>query len=148
MKPHGTFVQGDVVSLSDSEATLSDGRVLAFDWAAIATGSSYAVGKATEGAVTTEGRRAEVEVSVCVLSMRARVCGAHSLSHNTWVGPSGACGVRALMQSASLLLLRHRRWQPQWRRRRRCSSWAAAPWVWSWLARSVRCALLVRACAC
>lgn len=65
MKPHGTFIQGTVVDLTDSTAALQDGRVLKFDFAAIATGSSYAVGKAAAGdAITTEQRREEVKVSL------------------------------------------------------------------------------------
>lgn len=61
MKPHGTFVRGEVAQLTDTAATLRDGTVLQFDFAAIATGSSYAVGKASEGGpLTADGRRAEV----------------------------------------------------------------------------------------
>ena len=62
MKPHGTFIQGEVVELTDNTAKLQDGRVISFDFAAIATGSSYAVGKASQGATTIEGRRAELQV--------------------------------------------------------------------------------------
>lgn len=63
MKPHGTFIQGEVVELTDSTAKLKDGRTINFDFAAIATGSSYAVGKAAGGgAVTTEARKAELQV--------------------------------------------------------------------------------------
>jgi hypothetical protein len=54
MKPHGTFIQGEVASLTDTAVTLEDGRSISFDLAAIATGSSYAVGKAdAAGALTT-----------------------------------------------------------------------------------------------
>jgi hypothetical protein len=63
MKPHGTFIQGEVASLTDTAVTLEDGRSISFDLAAIATGSSYAVGKAdAAGALTTEARRAELQV--------------------------------------------------------------------------------------
>jgi hypothetical protein len=63
MKPHGTFIQGEVASLTDNAVTIKDGRSITFDLAAIATGSSCAVGKAdAQGAVTMEARRAELQV--------------------------------------------------------------------------------------
>jgi hypothetical protein len=61
MKPHGTFIQGEVVALSDSSATLADGTQLTFDYAAIATGSSYAVGKSSS-AFTLQQRMQELQV--------------------------------------------------------------------------------------
>lgn len=63
MKPHGTFLLGEVEELTDSSVKLKDGRTVEFDYAAIATGSSYAVGKATGGATTTEARKAELQVT-------------------------------------------------------------------------------------
>jgi hypothetical protein len=61
MKPHGTFIQGEVVALTDSSATLADDTQLQFDYAAIATGSSYAVGKSST-AVTLQQRLQELQV--------------------------------------------------------------------------------------
>lgn len=40
MKPHGKFVQGEVVQLTDNTATLKDGSTLRFDYAAICTGTA------------------------------------------------------------------------------------------------------------
>ncbi|GBF90381.1 hypothetical protein Rsub_02487 [Raphidocelis subcapitata] len=45
LKPHGTFVCGEVVSLTDREAALADGRKLPFDYAAVCTGSAQALWK-------------------------------------------------------------------------------------------------------
>lgn len=59
MKPHGRFIQGQVASLTDTAATLQDGTVLSFDYAAICTGSSYDVGKGE--ASSLEARQAEVQ---------------------------------------------------------------------------------------
>jgi ATP-dependent protease HslVU (ClpYQ) peptidase subunit len=61
MKPHGAFIKGDVAELTDTSAKLHDGRVLDFDVAVVATGSSYAVGKAT-AATSTQDRKAELQV--------------------------------------------------------------------------------------
>lgn len=61
MKPHGTFIQGEVTQLSNSTAVLADGTQLAFDYAAIATGSSYAVGKSST-ALTLQQRLQELQV--------------------------------------------------------------------------------------
>jgi hypothetical protein len=61
MKPHGTFIRGEVVALNDSSATLADGTQLAFDYAVIATGSSYAVGKSSS-AFTLQQRVQELQV--------------------------------------------------------------------------------------
>jgi hypothetical protein len=63
MKPHGRFILGQVVELTDSTVKLQDGRTIDFDFAAIATGSNYAVGKATGGATTAEARKAELQVT-------------------------------------------------------------------------------------
>jgi hypothetical protein len=63
MQPHGTFIQGEVVALSDSSATLADGTQLAFDYAVIATGSSYAVGKSST-ATTLQQRLQELQVGL------------------------------------------------------------------------------------
>lgn len=62
MKPHGTFILGQAVELTDSTVKLQDGRTIDFDFASIATGSNYAVGKATGGAPTAEARKAELQV--------------------------------------------------------------------------------------
>jgi len=62
MKPHGTFILGEVVRLTDTSATLADGRTLEFDYAAICSGSDYAVGKSNT-AVTLDKRRQELKVT-------------------------------------------------------------------------------------
>lgn len=72
MKPHGTFIQGEVTQLSDSTAVLADGTQLAFDYAAIATGSSYAVGKSST-ALTLQQRLQELQ------GLAARVKAARSV---------------------------------------------------------------------
>jgi hypothetical protein len=71
MQPHGTFIQGEVVALSDSSATLADGTQLRFDYAVVATGSSYAVGKSST-ATTLQQRLQELQVGL------AACCGMHS----------------------------------------------------------------------
>ncbi|KAF6257738.1 type-II NADH dehydrogenase [Scenedesmus sp. NREL 46B-D3] len=60
MKSHGNFIQEQVVELNDGGATLADGRQLPFDYAAIATGSSYAVGKSST-ATTLQQRLQELQ---------------------------------------------------------------------------------------
>jgi hypothetical protein len=87
MKPHGSFVCGEVVALTDSVATLQDGRQLHFEYCAIATGSNYAVGKASDaGSVTAEARRAEVQVClwvwVWVCGSRGVATHVHGLAHS------------------------------------------------------------------
>jgi hypothetical protein len=62
MKPHGTFILGEVVRLTDTSATLADGRTVEFDYAAICSGSDYAVGKSNT-AVTLDKRRQELKVT-------------------------------------------------------------------------------------
>jgi len=58
LKPHGTFVRGEVAELSPTAAVLSDGSKIEFDYCAIATGSSQTWGKGE--AITAEQRRAEI----------------------------------------------------------------------------------------
>lgn len=70
MKPHGTFIQGEVAALTETAVTLKDGRQITFDFAAIATGSDYAFGKSA-ATTTTEGRKAELQVRVYCLCLPA-----------------------------------------------------------------------------
>lgn len=60
MKAHGRFIQGEVVKLTDTAATLADGTTLEFDYAAVCTGSEYSVGKGF--AATAQDRKAEIQV--------------------------------------------------------------------------------------
>lgn len=67
LKKHGTFVRGEVVKLTDTSATLADGQTLEFDYAAICSGTDYAVGKSAS-AVTLAQRKEELQVRRVVAS--------------------------------------------------------------------------------
>eukprot|EP00775_Hariotina_reticulata_P002211 gene2211-2526_t len=60
IKPHGTFILGEVIRLTDTSATLADGQTVDFDYAAICSGSDYAVGKSST-ALTVDKRRQELK---------------------------------------------------------------------------------------